>query len=226
MPAAEGAVRVVLEAGGRLTFAAALDWPGWSRSGRGDEASLEALRASALRYAPVARAAGLTPPDASRIEVVEQLRGTATTDFGAPDVIAAAERALLAEDEVDRLVRLLEACWELFDRVAAGAPLSLRKGPRGGGRDRDAVVEHVLGAEHQAAAKVGLRLPVPALDDLAGRAATRAALAGALRATAGSAPPPEGSKAWPPRYTIRRLAWHVLDHAWEIEDKSDPAPAG
>jgi hypothetical protein len=27
----------------------------------------------------------------------------------------------------------------------------------------------------------------------------------------------------PPRYAIRRIAWHVLDHAWEIEDKSDPA---
>ena len=25
---------------------------------------------------------------------------------------------------------------------------------------------------------------------------------------------------WPPRYAARRLAWHVLDHAWEIEDKS------
>ena len=27
------------------------------------------------------------------------------------------------------------------------------------------------------------------------------------------------SPAWPVRYAIRRCAWHVLDHAWEIEDK-------
>jgi lambda repressor-like predicted transcriptional regulator len=24
---------------------------------------------------------------------------------------------------------------------------------------------------------------------------------------------------WPPRYAVRRGVWHVLDHAWEIEDK-------
>jgi hypothetical protein len=28
------------------------------------------------------------------------------------------------------------------------------------------------------------------------------------------------TKAWPARYFIRRSAWHVLDHAWEMEDKS------
>jgi hypothetical protein len=41
----------------------------------------------------------------------------------------------------------------------------------------------------------------------------RAALAGALRAGAPGA-------AWQARYVIRRCAWHALDHAWEIEDKS------
>jgi len=30
-------------------------------------------------------------------------------------------------------------------------------------------------------------------------------------------------KGWPARYALRRFAWHVLDHAWEIEDKSDRA---
>ena len=27
-------------------------------------------------------------------------------------------------------------------------------------------------------------------------------------------------KRWPPRYAARRIAWHALDHAWEIEDRS------
>jgi len=26
---------------------------------------------------------------------------------------------------------------------------------------------------------------------------------------------------WPARYAARRIVWHVLDHAWEIEDKSE-----
>jgi hypothetical protein len=126
MPTPDGRVRVCLETGGRLSFASALDWPGWARSGRGEEAAVEALRGYARRYAPVARAAGLELPEVVRIDVVERLRGSASTDFGA---------------------RLMEAGWKLFDEVVAAAPASLRKGPRGGGRDRDAVVDHVVRAE-------------------------------------------------------------------------------
>ena len=37
-------------------------------------------------------------------------------------------------------------------------------------------------------------------------------------ASDGAAPLPGG---WPVRYAARRIAWHVLDHAWEIEDKSE-----
>lgn len=28
-------------------------------------------------------------------------------------------------------------------------------------------------------------------------------------------------KLWNPRYAVRRSAWHALDHAWEIEDRSE-----
>jgi hypothetical protein len=30
---------------------------------------------------------------------------------------------------------------------------------------------------------------------------------------------PRGGKRWSPRFFVRRLAWHVVDHAWEIEDR-------
>ena len=33
----------------------------------------------------------------------------------------------------------------------------------------------------------------------------------------GSVPVPKG---WPHRYAARRIAWHVLDHAWEMEDRA------
>jgi hypothetical protein len=244
MPSADAAVGVCLETGGRLSFASALDWPGWSRSGRGDEAAVEALRAYATRYAPVARAAGVEPPAPARLEIVERVAGSASTDFGVPEAIAEFEREPLSAAEVPRLVGLLEASWDLFDRVVAGAPASLRKGPRGGGRDRDAIVDHVAGAEAEMyARKLGLRLSRPALGDAAARAAARSAIVDALQATAESAPlpgvwdrkvrnpdferpgraQPAGPRGWPPRYAIRRIAWHVLDHAWEIEDKSAPA---
>jgi hypothetical protein len=30
---------------------------------------------------------------------------------------------------------------------------------------------------------------------------------------------PRGGVHWTPRYFVRRAAWHMLDHAWEIEDR-------
>jgi hypothetical protein len=33
---------------------------------------------------------------------------------------------------------------------------------------------------------------------------------------------PRGGVRWPVRYAARRAAWHVLDHLWEIEDRSGP----
>jgi hypothetical protein len=109
----------------------------------------------------------------------------------------------------------------VFDQVAAAAPAELRKGPRGGGRDRDKMVDHVLGAEAGYARKLGVKRPQPAIDDRAAIAALREALLEVLRAPSDGSPPvPKG---WPPRYAARRIAWHVLDHAWEMQDRSDLA---
>src|SRR5438552_2637529 len=30
-------------------------------------------------------------------------------------------------------------------------------------------------------------------------------------------------KGWPQRYAARRIAWHALDHAWEMQDRSNPS---
>ena len=48
---------VYLEVGKKRTFAGAVDWPGWCRSGRSDEDAIAALLASAPRYAQVLAAA-------------------------------------------------------------------------------------------------------------------------------------------------------------------------
>jgi len=50
------------------------------------------------------------------------------------------------------------------------------------------------------------------------KAALRSAILEAVRTRTFGSPP--RSERWPARYAIRRIAWHVLDHAWEIEDKS------
>jgi hypothetical protein len=198
-------MRVSLEVGTRWVFATALDWPGWCRRGKGEQAALDALLDYADRYAAVAG-----PEFAiADIQVVGQVPGTATTDFGAPDVPGPWDDEPLGPDEAGRLTGLLEACWSYLDPVVAAAPEALRKGPRGGGRDRDAIAAHVRGAERTlSCAKAGIRVPPGAPW-----AEQRTVLARALRAGA------PGGK-WPARYVIRRTAWHVLDHAWEIEDRS------
>jgi hypothetical protein len=210
-----------LEIGEKRVFACALDWPGWCRSARSEELALEALRVHLPRYAPVAREAGLAlPPGADAFDVGERLPGTATTDFGAPGAIATGDGRPIGVEEAGRLAALVEAAWTTLDRVARRAPADLRKGPRGGGRDRDGMVEHVLGAEAAYARKLGVRHRQPALGDGPAILALRAAIAAELRRPSDGAPPVP--TAWPRRYAARRIAWHVLDHAWEMEDRGRP----
>jgi hypothetical protein len=208
--------RVYLEIGSKRAFASAADWPGWCRAGKHEQAALEALAAYAPRYAPVPGIAHIPfPPKASdSFEVVERLPGNATTDFGAPGAIAKAESRRLTAKETDRLLALLEACWTALDRVVAKAPESLRKGPRGGGRDRDKMFEHVLGAESAYAHGLGLKLPQPDFRDARAVRAFRKAILEGLRA------PGKEEARWPAPYAARRTAWHALDHMWEIEDRS------
>ena len=87
-------VRTVLEVSAKRSFASALDWPGWSRSGRSPEEARDNLFGYAERYATVARRAGMSlamPSSVDQLEIVERLAGNKTTEFGAPSAIAAAE---------------------------------------------------------------------------------------------------------------------------------------
>jgi hypothetical protein len=213
-------IRLYTEATGKRAFACALDWPGWARAAKTEELAIEALASYADRYAPVAAAARLRWPARLDFEVVQRLRGTASTDFGALDKPPKADREKTTALASRRQAALLQASWDLLDDVAAHAPASLRKGPRGGGRDRDKVVEHVLGSEASYARQIGIRTD-PKTSDLSPEAVTtrRQRIIEVLSAASDGTPLVE--RGWPTRYAVRRFAWHVLDHVWEIEDKSD-----
>jgi hypothetical protein len=220
--AKQAAVRVYLEAGHTRVFACALDWPGWCRRAKTEEAALEALADYASRYAIVAKRAGLSFAAAnSTLEVVERIsarpKGTFSyVDFGALGEPAAADRASLSAADAKKQTAILQAAWAVLDDTVARAPEQLRKGPRGGGRDRDAVVAHVVAAETAYARKLGVRHKEPATAD--GVAALRAEIAQTLAGARAGEPPV--TSGWLPRYAARRIAWHVLDHAWEIDDRS------
>ena len=211
-------VRVCIEATDKRAFASAVDWPGWSRVAKSEEAALAALAGHAQRYVAVAAEAGVAFAPGQYV-VIERVRGTATTDFGAPDRAAAAERDPLTSAEARRVVSLVTAAWVVLDRVVAGAPQLLRKGPRGGGRDRDAIVEHVLSAEHAYARKLGVTVPAPHRGDKKAIAVMREAILEALDGARDAKPSVE--RGWLPRYAARRISWHALDHAWEIENRSE-----
>lgn len=214
-------VGVSIEAAAKRSFATAVDWPGWSRSGKAEALAIEALASYAERYARVAKLAGEVPADPDRLEldVVERTEGGGSTEFGVPGNVTNHDRRPVSARDADRLARLVDAAWKTFDMVAKGAPRDLRKGPRGGGRNTSKIVDHVAGADHAYAREMGLRLPPPDPADRATLDAMRAAMLDVLRQKSdGSA---LAGRKWTTRYAAHRIAWHALDHAWEIEDRSE-----
>src|SRR5918999_4586270 len=151
-------VDVYLEVGVNRVFAGALDWPGWCRSARNEEDALDALLGYGSRYAAVLKGSGVrfTPPaKASTLEVVERLKGDATTDFGAPSIAPEADARSTDRRWLPRPERILRPSWKAFDRAADGVGGELEKGPRGGGRELDAIMAHVVGAEASYARMIG-----------------------------------------------------------------------
>ncbi len=212
-------IRVTVEATAKKAFASAVDWPGWSRAGKTEELALAALADHASRYATVARDAGeqLEP---GTYDVIEHTGGGGGTDFGVPSAITELDRRPVSAAEAERLARLVEAAWATFDRVAASAPAELRKGPRGGGRDRDKMVGHVIEADGAYAREIGVRIQAPATADRSAVETMRTAMLEVLRRPSDGSP--LADRKWTTRYAARRIAWHALDHAWEMEDRSEP----
>jgi hypothetical protein len=219
---------VFLETGKRRTFAGATKWPGWCRRGRDEPSALQALIEYGPRYARVANAARLEltlPTLTSELVVVERVEGNATTDFGAPNVVLTRDSDPIGDSELQRFQQLLVACWETFDAaVRAARGTALRKGPRGGGRTTEGIVHHLLDSDAAYLAAVGRKHGIEdsaAPSEQLGQ--TREAILDALVSSAHGEIPsrgPRGGRRWTPRYFVRRLAWHALDHAWEIEDRA------
>jgi hypothetical protein len=227
-------VAVYLEIGKTRILAGALEWPGWCRGGRDEAAALQSLVDYGPRYAQVLQAAGLSfhaPADVSPLAVVERLEGNTTTDFGAPDVAPSGDALPIDASELHRLEGLLEACWLALDTARQAAlGKELRKGSRGGGRELIDIVRHVVDAEASYLARLGGKLPpvFNSVDDPAIRLSPEAlkerrlVILDALQAAARGEFPsrgPRGGQRWTPRFFVRRAAWHILDHVWEIEDR-------
>lgn len=207
---------IYLELGGKKAIAWSLQWPGWCRIRTGEAAAVQALRETEARYRLIAQRAGLAfvPGD---LVVVERLTGDANTAWGVPSVLAPAESRPIDAATAQRYVALLRAAWDMLEEVVAASPAELRKGPRGGGRDRDEIRRHVIEAERVYARKIGVRHPPFEMNDTDALGAMREGIATVLSQPSSGEPLVAGG--WNASYAVRRMAWHVVDHLWEIEDR-------
>ncbi len=223
-----GSVRVMLEQGKkRRVVACAFDWPGWDRSARIGHDVLAVLDSYRPRYARVAGLAGFGAEFGAtgELEVVERLDGIGMTDYyGVSGRAAEPEYDPMSESECERKIALLRAAWTTFDDFAAHVSAELRTGPRGGGWPKERIIRHVNGAEiDEFAPKVGVKVPLETRDDASALRAYREAFVEGIREHHARREP---ARSWPLQFLIRRCAWHMLDHAWELEDRDlTDAPA-
>lgn len=214
-------IRVTLEIGpkGKKVVAVAPDWPGLSRGAATGEAAVERLRSYIPRYVPVAKLAGLASEfaDNPTLDVVERYPGTGSTDFwGISFAFSSIDHQAISGKELERELSLMQACWAFFDDVRSRVSVELQKGPRGGGRDRDRIVRHILANEQDWAKGIGVVSTDDAIFTEAGLTAHRDAYCDAIREFHAQN---KMAKKWPLRYMIRHTAFHTLDHTWEMEDK-------
>jgi hypothetical protein len=222
-------VRTVLQRGpkGKRAVAFAVDWPGWSRGAKTPEAALELLESYRGRYRPIAVAARMTDEfgTAGALKVVEDQVGVGSTDFwGISFAPSDLENEPMRDTELDRKIRLLRACWAFFDAAASRVSAEMRKGPRGGGRDRDEIIRHTIRVESEDFAKrLGLRVPENGALTPNGLRDYRKRYVATMRTyNTGDG---KRMRSWNLPFLIRHTAFHTMDHAWEMEDKDLTAPA-
>jgi hypothetical protein len=215
-------LRVALEIGpkGKKVVAWAPDWPGLSRGAKTADLALERLVTYVPRYVPVATLAGMDETFSTDVvpNVVDEYVGTGSTDYwGISFGYSEIDRAPMSDAALEHDLTLMQATWAYFDQVRTQVSDELRKGPRGGGRDRDDLVRHVIGAEYDMAWKVG----IPAMETGAWRddgnlRAYRESYVAAIRQYHAEG---KMGRKWPLHFLIRHTAFHTLDHTWEMEDR-------
>jgi hypothetical protein len=216
-------VRTVVERGpkGKRAVAFAVDWPGWSRGAKTPDLALEVLESYRERYRPIAALAGRADEfdSAGSLHVVEDKVGLGSTDFwGISFAPSSLETEPMDDAVLDRNVGLLRACWTYFDGVVLRVSAEMRRGPRGGGRDRDTIVRHTIRVESEEFAKrIGLRIRECAALTPDGLPDYRETYVATMRAyNVGEG---KRMRSWTLPFLIRHSAFHTMDHAWEMEDK-------
>ena len=81
------------------------------------------------------------------------------------------------------------------------------------------MVRHVVEADAAYAREIGLKLKEPDAFDRKAVKAMRDQMLAVLRQPSDGSP--LAGRRWTARYAAHRIAWHALDHAWEMQDRSE-----
>lgn len=224
MPERPPKIRVLIERGDKRFFATALDWPGWARGGKSRDEALARLIEYGARYRKSVGTAArelVVPNTGDDLEEIAIADRNKNVDFGVPHSVVEPDRESLATHDLERQIALLRAAWTAFGLAASGARAKeLASGARGGGRSLDKIIGHVFEAERMYISALGAKPPPSSASRTNVETAFVEGIHSKLR---GELPEkgPRGGDRWPARYAIRRSAWHSLDHAWEIEDRTE-----
>jgi hypothetical protein len=205
---------------GKRWVAVAADWPGLERGAKTEDDAVEKLVRYVPRYLPVAKRVRLGSELATQTDpdIIGRYPGVGSTDFwGISFAPSPLDREPFDAAIFDRQVRLLRAAWAEFDDTAARVSADLRPGVRGGGRSRDRIIRHVLDWE---GADFSRRVMAPSepeeLQTPAQLAYHRDRFVEAMRAWYAEGKP---LGKWTIPYLLRHTAYHLLDHAWEMQDR-------
>ena len=218
---------VFIETSRRKTFAGAIEWLGWCRSGKDEPTALQALYDYGARFAKVMAVSNIEfspPSDVSDLVVCERVEGNSTTAFGAPAIILDSDHLPCDQNDLEGFRRFLQAAWGAFDKaVEQCRGKELRKGPRGGGRDLERILQHILDGDRNYLSRVAWKQSKFEGKDLIDQIMQkRGEILVALDYAVNEGLPekgPRGGVIWPARFFVRRVVWHTIDHAWEIEDR-------
>jgi hypothetical protein len=223
--------RVYIEKGRKKVLAGSVDWPGWVGMGESEAEALIALFEAADRYAAVMHAAQIDfniPVSRHDFDLLETVNGGFATDFGGPHVSPHTDSTTVSEEDYMKLQSLLMACWQAFDAAVASSEGRDLLPPKAGvALDVYGIINHVIKNDQSDLERLGWahrfrNYPNP-LDEL--RDIRESTLRAMTRATFGEIPQIGlTGEIWTVRYFVRKLAWHTLDHAWEIEDRLEQQP--
>ena len=166
----------------------------------------------------MAERAGLEVPAVDGFEVVERVPGTANTDFGALGDPPKADLAPLGRARASGLPASWPPRGPSWTMSGRGRPPSCARARGAAAATATRWWRTSLNAEAAYVRKLGVTARAAAHNRMP-EVTWREELLGLLRDARSGEPVTE--RGWPPRYAARRIAWHVLDHAWEIEDKSE-----